>query len=87
MWEQIESNKRKSVFIVTIMGMILIGVGMALGMLFSGQQQGMLVGGAIAAGIWLILWLFTSSQGDDVMLRMAGTADREAGSPAALQCG
>lgn len=77
MWDQIESNKRKSVVIVTVMGMILIGVGMALGMLFTGQQQGMLLGGAIALGIWLVLWLFTSSQGDDVMLRMAGARQIE----------
>ena len=86
MWEQIESNKRKSVLIVTVMGVILIGLGMALGQLFTGQQQGALLGGAIAFGIWLLLWLFTRSQGDDVMLQMAGARrDREAGSPAAVQ--
>ncbi|MBN1852997.1 MAG: M48 family metalloprotease [Pirellulales bacterium] len=71
MWEQIERNRRRSRIIVTAMGMILVGVGMALGMFFSGQQQGALVGGVAALGIWLVLWLFSHSQGDDVLLRMA----------------
>jgi heat shock protein HtpX len=76
-WEQIDSNKRKSVVIVTAMGMILVGLGAALGQIFTGQQQGMLLGGAIALGIWLVLWLFTRSQGDDVMLQMAGARQIE----------
>ena len=76
-WEQIESNKRKSVLIVTVMGIILIGLGMALGQIFTGQQQGALLGGAIAFGVWMVLWLFTRSQGDDVMLQMAGAREIE----------
>ncbi len=77
MWEQIESNKRKSVLIVTTMGIILVGLGMALGELFTGQHEGALIGGAIAFGIWIVLWLFTRSQGDDVMLQMAGAREIE----------
>ncbi|MFO7902965.1 MAG: M48 family metalloprotease [Planctomycetota bacterium] len=75
MWEQIESNRRKSVLIVTVMGLILVGVGLALGQLFTGQFQGAFLGGAIAFGIWLMLWLFTRGRGDDVMLRMAGARE------------
>ncbi len=77
MWEQIESNKRKSVMIVTVMGIILVGLGMALGQIFTGQQQGALLGGAIAFGVWMLLWLFTRTQGDDVMLQMAGAREIE----------
>ena len=75
MWEQIERNRRRSVFIVTAMGVILVGVGIALGMFFSGTQQGAILGGVVALGGWLILWLFTRSRGDDVLLQMAGAAD------------
>ncbi|MFW6171521.1 MAG: M48 family metalloprotease [Planctomycetota bacterium] len=75
MWEQIESNKRKSVLIVTAMGLILVGVGLALGQLFTGQFQGAFLGGAIAFGIWLTLWLLTRSRGDDVMLQIAGARE------------
>lgn len=75
MWEQIESNKRKSVLIVTVMGLILVGVGLAMGQLFTGHFQGALWGGAIAFGVWFMLWLFTRGQGDDVMLRMAGARE------------
>jgi len=74
-WEQIASNKRKSVLIVTAMGVILIGIGMALGEIFTGQPQGALLGGAIALGIWLLLWLFTRVGGDDAMLQLAGARE------------
>ena len=85
MWEQIERNKRRSGFIVAAMGAVLVGLGIALGQIFARSPDGMLLGGAIAAGIWLLLWLFTGSQGDDVMLQMAGAApDPEAGPPAAV---
>ena len=56
-WEQIERNRRRSVLIVTVMGVLLVGVGMSLGVYFSGQQQGALIGGAVAFGIWLVMWL------------------------------
>lgn len=75
MWEQIESNKRKSVIIVTAMGVILVGLGLALGQVFTAQVEGALLGGAIAFGIWFLLWLFTRSQGDNVMLQMAGARE------------
>jgi len=58
-------------FIITAMGIILVGVGMSLGIFFSGQHQGALVGGAGALGLWLLLWLFTRIQGDNVLLQMA----------------
>lgn len=75
MWEQIESNRRKSMVIVTVMGMILIGLGIALGQVFTGQQQGALLGGVIALAVWLVMWLFARQQGDDVMLQMAGARE------------
>jgi heat shock protein HtpX len=74
-WEQIESNRRRSTLIVTFMGVLLIGVGLSLGAFFSGQPEGALWGGVIALGVWLVLWLFSRSQGDDVLLQMAGARE------------
>jgi heat shock protein HtpX len=70
-WEQIESNRRKSILIVTLMGMVLIGVGMALGQVLTGHRHGLLLGGAIAMAVWLVMWLISRSQGDNVLLQMA----------------
>lgn len=39
MFEQIELNRRRSALIVGVMGVLLVAVGMALGMFFSGQQE------------------------------------------------
>jgi hypothetical protein len=43
-WEQIESNRRRSVWIVAAMGVLLIGTGVALGYLFTNRPDGALIG-------------------------------------------
>ncbi len=63
MWEQIESNRRKSMFIVAVMGVLLVATGLALGYLFTNRPEGALLGGVIAAGLWLVMWLFASYAG------------------------
>jgi heat shock protein HtpX len=65
------------VVIVTIMGVILVGVGMALGTFFSNTTEGAIVGGVVALGCWLVLWMFTRNQGDNVLLQMAGARQIE----------
>ena len=75
MWEQIESNRRKSTIIVSVMGVMLVGIGLALGYLFSNRPEGALLGGVIALGVWLLMWLFAAQQGDDVLLQMAGARE------------
>ena len=62
-------------FIVAAMGVLLVATGVALGYLFTNRQEAALLGGVIAAGLWLVMWLFTSSQGDDVLLQMAGARE------------
>jgi hypothetical protein len=71
-WEQIESNRRKSTLIVCVMGVMLVGIGLALGYLLTNRPESALLGGVIALGVWLLMWLFTAHQGDDVLLQMAG---------------
>jgi len=74
-WEQIESNRRKSTLIVTVMGVLLVGIGLGLGFLWSGRPEGALVGGVVALVVWLGMWLFQAHQGDDVLLQMAGARE------------
>ncbi len=75
MWDQIRSNRRRSVFVVTAMGVLLVAVGMALGATFAGTRQGILWGGGIAFGLWLVQWIVMRSSGDDILLQMAGAKE------------
>ncbi len=75
MWEQIRFNRRRSVFVITGMGVLLIAMGMALGMLLIGSEGGMIGGGIIAFGLWLVMWLVTVSNGDNVLLQIAGARE------------
>jgi heat shock protein HtpX len=71
-WEQIASNRRRTAFVIGGMGVLLAAMGLALGGLFThGEQGGMLVGGAIALAVWLVLWLVSASNGDEILARMA----------------
>ncbi|MDP6930253.1 MAG: M48 family metallopeptidase [Planctomycetota bacterium] len=71
MWEQIRSNRRRSLFVLAGMGALLVAMGLALGVMVAGEG-GLLLGGALALAIWLVMWGITVSQGDNIMLRMAG---------------
>lgn len=73
MWEQIRANRIRSAWVVAGMGVLLAATGVALGVAFGGAGSGaMVVGGVIALAVWFVLWLVSTSQGDQVMLRMAG---------------
>ena len=72
MWEQIESNRRRSLFVVAGLGVMLVLIGTALGALFGGgATQAMLVGALVALGIWVVMWITTIRRGDDIMLQIA----------------
>ena len=64
MWEQIERNRRNSVFVVTGLGILLVAIGMAVGMFFTGAEQGAIAGGVIALVLWFFLWTTMRSRGD-----------------------
>lgn len=67
MWELIRVNKRNSVLLLAAMGMVLLGLGFVLGMLFGGPQAGWF-GMMIAMVVWLILMLISFSSGDRILL-------------------
>ncbi len=75
MWEQIRFNRRRSAFVITGMGVLLVAMGMALGILLTGSDGGMIGGGIIAFGLWLVMWLVTVSNGDNVLLQIAGARE------------
>ena len=68
MWEQIRSNKIKSVWLVAGMGALLLGMGYLIGEVFFDSG---IAGIILASIIWLIMNLVAFFQGDNVFLSMS----------------
>ena len=66
MWEAIRSNKRRSIFLIATLAMLLIGLGYAIGFVIA-PQYGYL-GIAAASVIWLVLFLTAILGGRQVLL-------------------
>ena len=77
MWEQIRSNKIRSVVVITLMGSLLALTGIAAGVAFGGSLDAGFVGGGIGLVLWFFMWLATVQSGDKVMLRIAGAREIE----------
>ncbi len=69
MWEQIRSNKIRSVVLVALMGGLLLLIGYLLGVALLGSA---IAGLIIALAIWLIMNLVAYFQGDSILLSMSG---------------
>ncbi|NLE90500.1 MAG: M48 family metallopeptidase, partial [Dehalococcoidales bacterium] len=69
MWEQIRSNKWRSVVLTVSMGLVLAGLGYALGMYFVDSG---VAGVLFAIGLWLIMNLIAFFQGDNILLSISG---------------
>jgi heat shock protein HtpX len=71
MWEQIAANRRKSIWLVFAMALLLMLLGYAGGEYFIGPG-----GGKAGVGIALVVWFFMTLvawfQGDNVMLAVSG---------------
>jgi len=65
MWQQIRSNRTRSVFLVIVMGVLLALLGYFLGLYFVGSGA---VGLFIALIIWVIMSLVGYFQGDSILL-------------------
>ncbi len=70
MWELIAANKRKSYVLITVMGMLMIGVGMIISEAM--VPGAWFVGGGFAFVLWIILTLISYYGGDSVFLASAG---------------
>jgi len=69
MWEQVRSNRIRSVVLVGMMAALLLVVGYLLGEAFLGNPIGGLI---IALAILLVLNLVAFFQGDNIMLAISG---------------
>jgi heat shock protein HtpX len=71
MWQQIRANRRRSALVVIGMAALLLAVGAGIGVLMAGGPQGALYGAAGGGVLWLVLWGFAASGGDDLMMRVS----------------
>jgi heat shock protein HtpX len=68
MWEQIRSNRRRSVLLVIAMGLLLLAIGWLLGYAFMDNATGGLV---VAGIIWIVMSLIGFFQGDSILLSLS----------------
>jgi heat shock protein HtpX len=69
MWEQIRSNRLRSVVLVVLMGALLLALGYFLGLIFFDSAVG---GVVIALIIWGVMNLVAFFQGDSILLGISG---------------
>ena len=70
MWEQIQSNKRKSVVLVVAMALVLLVLGYIIG---ESVGQGVGILGIFAAFmLWVVLSLVAYFRGDSILLAVSG---------------
>jgi len=70
MWEAIASNRRKSILLISLMGVVLVLLGFAVGGALDPQLGA--VGAVAGLVLWLLLWGFSATAGDSVLLSSAG---------------
>ncbi|MFQ5719525.1 MAG: M48 family metallopeptidase [Acidobacteriota bacterium] len=71
MWEAIQSNRRRSRFLILLMAVLLVGLGGLIGTALGGEQAA-LVGVLASLGIWLVLLAIALNGGERVVLASAG---------------
>ena len=77
MWEAISANKRKSVFIIILMGILLVALGGSIGGAIIGvdDPRGVVFGIFLAGIIWFILTLVALFQGRNILLAVSGARE------------
>jgi len=68
MWELIRANKRSSIFLMTLMAIVLMSVGAIIGAAIFRGGQGAFYGLIVATVIWFVLTLISFSSGDQILL-------------------
>ncbi len=74
MWEVIQANKRKSIFLFIAMGIILLTLGYFFGESLLGEGGGSL-GLLFALGVWIILSLVSYFSGSKILLAVSGAKE------------
>ena len=70
MWEAIRANRRRSFVLITLMGVVLMGLGYSIGILWAPDFA--FVGLVAAFAVWFVLWMVAVSAGKDVVLGSMG---------------
>ena len=74
MWELIQANRRKSVFIFIGMGLLLILIGYVFGSFYSPDNGG-LIGIFFAIILWIILSMVSYFAGSNILLSVSGAKE------------
>lgn len=74
MWELIQANKRKSMILIIVMGIVLILLGYTFGSFYDPENGGV-VGVVIAMILWGILYLVAYSSGSKILLAVSGAKE------------
>ncbi len=70
MWEQIRSNRRKSIVLVLAMMVLLVVLGAVIGEAFA--RGGWTLGLIVATAIWLVMTLVSYFRGSDILMAVSG---------------
>jgi heat shock protein HtpX len=74
MWEIIQTNKRKSVILIFMLGSVLAALGAGIGYYFAPTfpEEGVFMGILIAMVIWIVLLIASFAGGEQILLATAG---------------
>ena len=83
MWEAIAANRRRSMWLILLMGAVLVTFGACLGAYYGTAYSGpeptsgqvlfaAAAGAGFALALWLLMWLLAVFQGDRLLLRSVG---------------
>jgi len=70
MWEAIRANRRRSVLLIALLGVMLVGLGYVIALTVVPRAAP--IGAAVAAGLWFVLWLTAVLSGRQVLLSSVG---------------
>ncbi len=70
MWEAIERNRRRSILLIGVMGLTLLGLGFLCGMVVD-PEYGAWIGVLVAMGIWGLLCVVALTRGEELVLLSA----------------
>jgi heat shock protein HtpX len=74
MWELIQANKRKSIILIILMGILLVLLGYAIGSAYSPNRGGV-VGVFIAFILWVVLFITSYAGGSKILLAVSGAKE------------
>ncbi|NLB65325.1 MAG: M48 family metallopeptidase [Lentisphaerae bacterium] len=75
LWEAVAANKRRSTWLIVLLGLLLAGMGGSLGMLMTGEIETAFFGMFIGVVIWGVLLLVNLIGGESVLLSSANARE------------